>query len=88
MGIQSQIGMHAKPIVVFNVDGFFDNFLRMVDGFVEEGFVDADTRGIVKVATTAQEVVEAIEAYVPPKGRMKLDWEQDGTGVSVEEALA
>jgi hypothetical protein len=89
---QSQIGMHGKPIVVFNVDGFFDNFLRMVDGFVQEGFVDADTRGIVKVATTAEEVIAAIEGYVLPGGRMKLDW-GDGVkgkvnGVSVEEALA
>jgi predicted Rossmann-fold nucleotide-binding protein len=69
--------MHNKPIVVFNVEGFFDAFLGMVEGFVEQGFVEEGMRGIVKEVKTAEEVVKAIEEYTPPEGRMKLEWGQE-----------
>lgn len=72
----SQIGIHAKPIVLFNVDGFFDNFLKMMEDFYSNGFVEEETRGILRVATTSGEVISAIESYVPPDGRMKLAWDE------------
>ncbi|KAI5837432.1 hypothetical protein DFP73DRAFT_581077 [Morchella snyderi] len=72
----SQIGIHAKPIVLFNVDGFFDNFLKMMEDFYSNGFVEEETRGILRVATTSAEVISAIESYVPPDGRMKLAWDK------------
>lgn len=62
--------------MLYNVDGFFDNFLRFVDDFFSFGFVDEETRGIVAEAKTAEEVVQRIKEYVPPGGRMELDWQK------------
>lgn len=73
---QSQIGIHAKPIVLFNADGFFDNFLKMMEDFYASGFVDEETRGILSVAATANEVIVAIETYVAPEGRLTLSWKE------------
>lgn len=62
--------------MLFNADGFFDNFLKMMEDFYESGFVDEETRGILSVATTASEVIAAIETYVAPEGRMALSWNE------------
>ena len=75
--------------MVFNVDGFFDNFLQMVDGILETGFVEPETRGIVREARTAEEVLKAIEEYVVPVGRQAVDWSGLTTHVEVEaEAIS
>lgn len=48
----------------------------MTEDFYKSGFVDEDTRGILSVATTANEVIKAIEEYVPPEGRLTLAWDE------------
>lgn len=48
----------------------------MMEDFYESGFVDEETRGILSVATTANEVIKAIEEYVPPEGRLTLSWSE------------
>lgn len=58
--------MHQKPVILLNVDGFFNNFLRMVDDFFRCGFVDEATRAILNVVTTTEEALDIIENYVPP----------------------
>ena len=35
----AQLGIHAKPIGLLNVDGFYDGLARFVDHMVEQGFV-------------------------------------------------
>lgn len=35
---EAQLGVHAKPIIVVNVDGFFDPLDAMLRGIVEKGF--------------------------------------------------
>lgn len=48
----------------------------MMEDFYSNGFVEEETRGILRVATTSGEVISAIESYVPPDGRMKLAWDE------------
>lgn len=73
---QSQIGIHAKPIVLYNVDGFWDKFLELVEVFIKSGMVDEETRGIMVEARTAEEVVKAVREYQIPGGRMELKWKE------------
>ena len=35
----AQLGIHAKPIGLLNVEGFYDGLARFVDHMVEQGFV-------------------------------------------------
>ena len=35
---EAQLGVHAKPIIVVNVDGFFDPLDALLRGIVEKGF--------------------------------------------------
>jgi uncharacterized protein (TIGR00730 family) len=35
-----QLGLHAKPILLLNVEGYWDPLLRLLDGIVAEGFAE------------------------------------------------
>jgi uncharacterized protein (TIGR00730 family) len=41
----AQIGLHRKPILLLDVDGYWQPLLRLLDHVVAEGFADASLRG-------------------------------------------
>ena len=41
MVTDAQLGMHTKPIVIYNYMGYYDFLLRQLDKFMEEGFLSA-----------------------------------------------
>lgn len=70
----NQLGIHACPIVVLNVDGFYDGLLAWVKSAVEAGFIKTGAQGIIVEAKTPEEVAVRIREYTPAPGRMNLDW--------------
>lgn len=46
----TQLGLHAKPCGLLNVDGFYDELLRFLDHAWTEGFIKPETRAIVKAS--------------------------------------
>ncbi|KAH7381514.1 hypothetical protein BKA66DRAFT_586307 [Pyrenochaeta sp. MPI-SDFR-AT-0127] len=71
----SQLGIHNRPIVIFNINGFFDDLLNWVHKAVREGFISESLEGIIYEAKTAQEVVDCVERYQDVAGRYTfLDW--------------
>jgi len=47
-----QLGIHDKPVGLFNVDGYFDGLLGMFDHAVAQGFISPENRRILRSATT------------------------------------
>jgi uncharacterized protein (TIGR00730 family) len=45
-----QLGLHAKPMGLLNVGGFFDPLLAWIDRAVAEGFLRPEHRGLLQVA--------------------------------------
>lgn len=70
-----QLNIHNKPIVLFNIDGFYDNFLKFVSDAIALEFVSKKNGDIIKVASTAEGVLLAIEEYEVPEGRFNLRWD-------------
>ncbi|KAK6455739.1 uncharacterized protein RJT20DRAFT_49731 [Scheffersomyces xylosifermentans] len=70
-----QLNIHNKPIVVFNIDGFYDNFLKFISDSISNEFVSVNNGDIIRVATSVEEVLQAIEEYKIPEGRFNLKWE-------------
>lgn len=70
-----QLNIHSKPIVIYNMDGFYDNFLQFIKDAIDSEFVSAKNGQIIKVASTAEEVIRAIEDYEVPEGRFDLKWD-------------
>lgn len=59
-----QLGLYLKPVVIFNIRGFYDPLLQMLDRAIGEHFM-RDLHGeIWKVAATAEEAVELL--YTTP----------------------
>ncbi len=53
----AQLGIHAKPIGLLNVAGYFDPLLAWVDRTVSEGFMKESHRRLLRVAQTAEEML-------------------------------
>jgi hypothetical protein len=52
--------LHAKPIILLNVNGFYDRLLAFLDHCVEEGMLKAKNRAVVLVADTVEEALRAL----------------------------
>ena len=64
-----QLGFSAKPVGFLNVDGFYDKLLAFFEQATAEGFIRRQPNGPLYVtATSAGELLDALEAYVPPRG--------------------
>ena len=58
----AQLGLHAKSIVLLDVDGYWQPLVALVDHIIAEGFADASLRGLFDVAPTPNEAVARIDA--------------------------
>lgn len=70
----NQLGIHARGVVLFNVEGYWDGLLQWVNKAVESGFVTKKNRWIMVEATSAAQVVQELREYVPSKDRLPLEW--------------
>ena len=55
-----QLGLFLNPIVVLNIDGFYDPLLEMLQRAIDGRFMRPEHRGIWQVATTPEEAVELL----------------------------
>ena len=60
-----QLGRHNKAIVIFNIDGYYDHMLKMMEVSIEQKFITRDTVDLYTVASTIEEALNYIEAYDP-----------------------
>src|SRR5580698_1276143 len=49
--------IHAKPVLLLNTNGFYDQLLAFLDHCVEQGMLRAKNRSIVLVAATVDEAI-------------------------------
>ena len=56
----AQLGLHAKPIGIVNVGGYFDALLAFVEGAAGAGFIPAAHRELLTIRDDAFTLVEAM----------------------------
>ncbi|KDQ07835.1 hypothetical protein BOTBODRAFT_70180 [Botryobasidium botryosum FD-172 SS1] len=71
----NQLGIHARGLVVYNVDGFFDGLLAWVRRAVDAGFVRKGNANMIVEAKTAEEVVQKLRDYEVATERFGLSWD-------------
>lgn len=59
-----QLEQHTKPIIIYNVKGYYDSMIDMLKFAVKENFMSDDCNKLYTVATTEEEVFEQLESYV------------------------
>ncbi len=57
-----QLGLHAKPIVLLNIGGYWDPLVDLLDHVIEQGFADASLMGFVTVAADMAAVEATLRA--------------------------
>lgn len=61
----AQLGLHAKPVALLNVNGFFDPLLAWVDHLTKEGFVQARHRDLVLTADGVADLFARLDRRGP-----------------------
>jgi uncharacterized protein (TIGR00730 family) len=57
-----QLGLHAKPIIVVNADGYWDPLKALLDHVIGEGFADETLLGYLTFVPDAGAAVDALDA--------------------------
>ena len=65
-----QLGLYFKPIIVLNIDRFYNPLLEMLQRAIDGHFMRPEHQGIWQVATTAQEAIDLL--YVTPKWNKEI----------------
>lgn len=61
----AQIGYHAKPVGLLNLNGYYDGLIQFWQTMGEVGFVRAQHRGLLIVATTLEELLDRMATFEP-----------------------
>jgi uncharacterized protein (TIGR00730 family) len=57
----AQLGLHAKPIGIVNVDGYFDSLLTFLQHAVGEGFLSPAHRELLTVESDPEALLDALD---------------------------
>jgi uncharacterized protein (TIGR00730 family) len=56
----AQLGLHAKPVILANIDNYFSAMYGMLDYAVQEGFVTAESRARWRNADSVTRVMQIL----------------------------
>ncbi|RKQ14983.1 TIGR00730 family Rossman fold protein [Lysinibacillus endophyticus] len=57
----AQIGLHNNPVILYNINGFYDALILHFNKMIEEGFIREEQRDILQVATSAEDILEKLK---------------------------
>lgn len=63
----AQLGLHNSPVAVLDVDGYFGDVLAFADRAMVEGFVRPEHRGLLRVGTDPEALLDALMRDAPPE---------------------
>lgn len=62
----AQLGLHKKPIAILNIDGFYDDLIKLVQTMVDKGFLKQINQEMLLVSDTIDELLEKMRNYKAP----------------------
>jgi uncharacterized protein (TIGR00730 family) len=63
-----QLGIHAKPSGILNIERYFDGLTGFLDHAVTEGFFTEAHRDAILVESNPGKLLKRMKAYSPPEG--------------------
>ncbi|HJV22984.1 MAG TPA: TIGR00730 family Rossman fold protein [Holophagaceae bacterium] len=69
----AQLGLHAKPVVLLNVAGYYDALLAFVARAEAEGFVRPRHQGMLRAHREVEALVNDLETWRPAAAASKWD---------------
>jgi uncharacterized protein (TIGR00730 family) len=62
----AQLGLHKKPIAILNIDGFYDDLIKLVQTMVDKGFLKQINQEMLLVSDSIDELLEKMKNYKAP----------------------
>ncbi len=62
----AQLGLHKKPIGILNIDGFYDDLIRMVETMVAKGFLKQINHDMLLISDSIDGLLEMMQNYQAP----------------------
>ena len=72
----AQLGIHAKPLALLDVAGYYEPLAAFLDHAVAQRFLRVETRGMLAVADSIEGVLENFERWRPPAMHKWIDLDQ------------
>ncbi len=58
-----QLGFHAKPVAIMNINGYYDHLLKFLDHAVENGLIKAKDRNLLFSSSNWEEILQHFEDH-------------------------
>jgi uncharacterized protein (TIGR00730 family) len=62
-----QLGLHQKPIGLLNINGFYNDLIRMLETMVRKGFLSMDNYNLLLVDSNPKELLKKMEEFKSPQ---------------------
>lgn len=62
-----QLGLHEKPIGLLNVNGFYNDLLKLLETMVRKGFLSLENYELLQVDTTVDGLVQKMNSFKAPQ---------------------
>jgi uncharacterized protein (TIGR00730 family) len=72
----AQLGIHAKPLALLDVAGYFEPLAAFLDHSVSQRFLRPDIRAMLAIAHSLEDVLRAFEHWRPPSTHKWIDLDQ------------
>lgn len=71
-----QLGLHAKPIGILNINGFYDHLINHQQKMVDQGFLKEINRNMVVIDKDIDELLFKMKTYQAPQVEKWIDKEK------------
>ncbi|MBL4813426.1 MAG: TIGR00730 family Rossman fold protein [Rhodobacteraceae bacterium] len=61
----AQLGLHDKPIILLNIDGYWAPLLALIDHIIAQGFADESLKGSIGIANDIASLEHQLRAALP-----------------------
>ena len=69
----AQLGLHAKPVGLLNIDSYFDPLIEQFNRAVTEGFAYPENRNLILYDTDPSRLLDLMGSYQPPQVEQWID---------------
>lgn len=59
----SQLNLHSKPIIIYNIEGYYDHLLQQLEKMSSLGFIKSENLELIKVVTSLEGLEHALHSY-------------------------
>ena len=62
-----QLGLHDKPVVIVNLDGYWDTLIALIESMIETDYARPSFRDFYTVVGRVEDVIPALRAATEPR---------------------